>query len=258
MLCRPMSLAALAGALTLALAPAPNARAELVTELVSIRDVGLGSITAPAIHDDGSVATSWSAIGEHARVRVTNDGGETTETELTGYQTIDDMSFTPSGSVAGTGARTDAPPTTDALLITPGAGFAITEPGGQSGDGFAGTLVSDLPSGWLGAEVVATNGAGFGVGGALAFDASFALVDVPFLSTPQGELIELQRLLPESSDWSLRTATGINNANQIVGQGTLGGVETTYVLTFDQHSPSPGGVVLLGLAAIAAMGRRRP
>lgn len=241
----------------IALALAPVAAGELVTELGALRDVGLASITAPAIHDDGTVATSWGGVGAHARVRITGPGGGTTEIELVGYQTFDGMRFTETGAITGTGARTDAPPTTDALLVSADEGVTVTEIGSWTQRASNHLSANELPSGWLAAEINQTNDAGFGVGSGLAFDENFAIVDVAFLWTPSGEVIELQSLLASGTAWSLRTATGINNANEIVGQGLLDGVETTYVLGFHQHAPSPGGVALIGIAAIALATRAR-
>jgi probable HAF family extracellular repeat protein len=57
-----------------------------------------------------------------------------------------------------------------------------------------------------------------------------------------GKAIDLNSLLPAGSGWVLNEADGINDQGQIVGQGTLNGVETSFLLTMGQ------GVVSLASA----------
>jgi len=91
------------------------------------------------------------------------------------------------------------------------------------------------------------------------------LTTVPCGAT--GALTDLNDLLPAGSGWVLRTATGINEAGQIVGEGTLRGQRDgrAYLLTPPgvPTPPSAGGgggartpapAVLVGVALFAALG----
>jgi len=45
-----------------------------------------------------------------------------------------------------------------------------------------------------------------------------------------GSMKDLNDLIPAGSGWVLTEATGINDSGQIVGNGTLGGVERAFLL----------------------------
>lgn len=73
---------------------------------------------------------------------------------------------------------------------------------------------------------------------------------VPFLYS-DGRMIDLNRLLPENSGWTLYDAVAINNAGQILGVGDRG----AYIMTPVAFVPlPPAGLLLLsGLLAIFSM-----
>jgi probable HAF family extracellular repeat protein len=74
-----------------------------------------------------------------------------------------------------------------------------------------------------------------------------------FAWTLSDGLVNLNSRLVGGAGWSLFGASGINDAGQIVGWGTLDGVATGYVLT---PIPSPGAAMVLGLGGLF-IGRRR-
>ena len=51
-----------------------------------------------------------------------------------------------------------------------------------------------------------------------------------------GSIQSLLSLLPTTSDWSNLNATGINDAGQIVGQGTYNGQQVGFLMTPDANS----------------------
>jgi len=59
-----------------------------------------------------------------------------------------------------------------------------------------------------------------------------------------GTLIDLNTLLPANSGWILQRATGINDAGQIVGYGTLNGLLTGFLLTPTPPTPTTGAGTL--------------
>jgi len=68
-----------------------------------------------------------------------------------------------------------------------------------------------------------------------------------------GEIIDLNSLLPVGSGWTLVSAFGVNEAGWIVGTGTFQNGEThAYLLT-----PEPATLSLLALGGLAMMRRRR-
>jgi probable HAF family extracellular repeat protein len=61
-------------------------------------------------------------------------------------------------------------------------------------------------------------------------------------------MIDLNSLLPAQSGWILEYAVGINDAGQIVGGGTLNGVDHSWMMTV----PAPGtGAILLAALGFA-------
>jgi hypothetical protein len=63
-----------------------------------------------------------------------------------------------------------------------------------------------------------------------------------------GSIQALLSLLPGSSGWSNLNATGINDAGQIVGQGTFDGQQVAFLMTPDAV-PEPGTLAVWGLLA---------
>jgi probable HAF family extracellular repeat protein len=64
-----------------------------------------------------------------------------------------------------------------------------------------------------------------------------------------GVPIDLNTLLPAGSGWSLLSAEGINNADDIVGFGTIGGVQHGFLLT---AVPEPTSALML-VTALAGL-----
>ncbi len=111
-----------------------------------------------------------------------------------------------------------------------------------------------LGSGFGTAEAISPNG--LVVGGSR--DANNVLQ--AFLWYQNGVITDLNTFLPANSGWQLTEATGINNAGQIVGNGTFGGQQHAFLLDLNGQSaaaPEPGSWTL-GIAAMALMqgGRR--
>jgi uncharacterized membrane protein len=76
-----------------------------------------------------------------------------------------------------------------------------------------------------------------------------------FLYT-DGTLRLLASLIPHASGWSNLNATAINDAGQIVGQGSINGREHAFEMTPIAGSvPEPGTLALWGLLASAAAAR---
>jgi probable HAF family extracellular repeat protein len=66
----------------------------------------------------------------------------------------------------------------------------------------------------------------------------------------------LNDLIPADSGWVLSEAHGINDAGQIVGVGTVGGLFHAFLLT--PATPEPSGAAMALIAAIALLsGRQR-
>jgi probable HAF family extracellular repeat protein len=62
-----------------------------------------------------------------------------------------------------------------------------------------------------------------------------------------GAMLDLNNLLEGAPGWTLKSASGINDAGQIVGLGSIDGVTHGYLLT---PVPEPSGLVLAGLGLI--------
>ena len=70
-----------------------------------------------------------------------------------------------------------------------------------------------------------------------------------------GSMVDLNSLLPANSGWVLTDALRINDAGQIIGLGTLNGVDSVFELTL---APVPSTIGLLaGGIVMLAWGRRR-
>jgi len=70
--------------------------------------------------------------------------------------------------------------------------------------------------------------------------------------------LDLNNLLPPSSGWILTSATGINNAGQIVGYGiNPQGTYSGYLLTPNQV-PEPSVLAIFGLASLGLAARKLP
>jgi probable HAF family extracellular repeat protein len=75
-----------------------------------------------------------------------------------------------------------------------------------------------------------------------------------------GQVIDLNTLLPADSGWTLNDATGINDLGQIVGDGTYDGQEEAFLLTPTGaiSIPEPGGISLVaGLCLLVIRPRRK-
>jgi probable HAF family extracellular repeat protein len=78
-----------------------------------------------------------------------------------------------------------------------------------------------------------------------------------------GQMTDLNSLLPANSGWILDNASAINNKGQIVGSmHKAGGPETPFLLTPTTQAPEPSSLVLLGLGGLGLAGyasrRRNP
>lgn len=75
------------------------------------------------------------------------------------------------------------------------------------------------------------NDAGAVVGEAAAAGGATSAGSRAFLYVAGGRLTDLNRQIPANSGWVLNTAFGINNRGQIVGVGTVNGVQRAFLLT---------------------------
>jgi uncharacterized membrane protein len=90
---------------------------------------------------------------------------------------------------------------------------------------------------------------------AAALNSSDQAVGNGFLYS-NGSMRSLLGLLPVSSGWSNLNATGINDAGQIVGQGTFDGQQVAFLMTPDAiEAPEPGTLAMWGLITAVAAGR---
>ncbi len=79
-----------------------------------------------------------------------------------------------------------------------------------------------------------------------------------FLWSPLGGMVDLNDLIDPSLGWTLTSATGINNAGQITGMGTINGRVHAFVLTPGSVVvPAPPSLVLLGVGGLAVAGWNR-
>jgi len=69
-----------------------------------------------------------------------------------------------------------------------------------------------------------------------------------------GTMLDLNNLLEDAPGWTLISASGINDAGQIIGLGTYNGVTHGYLLT---PVPEPQGFVLAGLGLLSLFALRR-
>ncbi len=74
--------------------------------------------------------------------------------------------------------------------------------------------------------------------------------DHAFIYT-NGQVLDLNSLIPPGSGWHLDEAFGINNAGQIVGQGTIDGNQRAFLLT-PQAVPEPQTLALYAGAILAS------
>jgi probable HAF family extracellular repeat protein len=79
-----------------------------------------------------------------------------------------------------------------------------------------------------------------------------------------GAMTDLNSLIDQNSGWVLRSATGINNAGDIVGYGTDSSGQTHAFLLTPETSPSgsssvpePASAATLGVAGLLLLRRRR-
>ncbi|MEM9083054.1 MAG: hypothetical protein AAGB34_05605 [Planctomycetota bacterium] len=113
----------------------------------------------------------------------------------------------------------------------------------------------DQDPAWLGAEAVAINNQGYVIGNALTLVNGWQLTDVPFVWTPDGELLTLASLI-DDTDWEFLSADAINDQNQIAGRALYQGVATTFLLDLDTI-PSPGSLTLFALSGAIVIIRGR-
>ncbi len=69
-----------------------------------------------------------------------------------------------------------------------------------------------------------------------------------------GQMLDLNALLPDGSGWVLQRAYTIDDAGEIVGVGTFDGTRSGFRLT---PVPEPTGVVLIGAMVATGLARRR-
>ena len=123
----------------------------------------------------------------------------------------------------------------------------------HGGSGSLSLLTDDLGTlGGLNSEALAINNEGLIVGDAYTTgnaEHAFLYCD--------GSMQDLNNLIAANSGWTLTAATAINNFDQIVGYGTVGGVTHAFLLT---TVPEPSTLTLLGGSAVGLVGyclRRR-
>lgn len=100
---------------------------------------------------------------------------------------------------------------------------------------------------------------GFGINGlgqAVGYAATAGnATSAAFLADLSGPMQNLNDLIPGDSGWVLGEARGINDAGQIVGVGTVGGLSHAFLLT--PAAPEPGILGMTLFAAVAMLSRRR-
>lgn len=82
-------------------------------------------------------------------------------------------------------------------------------------------------------------------------EAPMAITDAPFLYE-NGNMVDLNSLLPGNSDWKLWYAVAINNDGQILGKGNHG----AFIMTPVSSVPLPSTAWLMGSALLALLGLR--
>ncbi len=112
-----------------------------------------------------------------------------------------------------------------------------------------GTLGGDL------SKAFAINDLGQIVGNARIPKSGASAVQHAFI-WQDGEMTDLNDLIPADSGWELQVARGINNRGQIVGYGYIGNEQHAFLLT-PIPEPSVLALALLGLAGVAARATRR-
>jgi probable HAF family extracellular repeat protein len=95
---------------------------------------------------------------------------------------------------------------------------------------YAGGVMQDLGAFHVYSSGLAINSAGVVVGSADVRNNTGFLVYHAVVYR-NGAPVDLNKLIPSRSGWVLSEATGINDAGQIVGNGTLRGVQHGFVLT---------------------------
>lgn len=185
---------------------------------------------------DGSVVMSVSALGVEQPRTMRLDGEQWTDLGDPSATGADGWLVVRGGSSHGdlVGGGSAAPgEAMQPVLITPDGAIAAL----------------GLMDGWIGAEALAVNGAGWVVGEATVFDASsFELRGQAFAWHESVGLIELEG----DGGWTLLSATGISDDGWVVGVGVLDGVERVYATRI----PAPASVLLIGASAVWL--RRRP
>ncbi|MGE0373746.1 MAG: hypothetical protein AB7Q01_17950 [Gammaproteobacteria bacterium] len=119
------------------------------------------------------------------------------------------------------------------------------------------TDLGDLPGGYDEGAATDINDAGWIVGHSHSGEDEFTRA---FLWRPDTGMVDLNSLIDPADSlrgaFTLWLAEGINNAGQIVGQGSLNGIPRAFLAT---PVPIPGGIRMLvsGIAALCTLPRRR-
>jgi probable HAF family extracellular repeat protein len=234
-----------------------------------ITDLGAGSY-ATAINNSGEAA------GGNGQAFVENKGVITELGTLAGGNWSSAYGINAEGTVAGYGNVAGG--AFEAFVWSAGSGLtALGTLGGSSSYAIAindlgqivghSTVADGYDNAFVDSNGVLRDLGTLGGGNSYAYDINNAGVIVGYSSLAgntvthafayvNGQMIDLNSLLPTNSGWVLNTAYGINNQGDIVGTGTHNGQEQSFVLdpaqfgTSSVPEPATAGMLAAGLIAL--------
>ncbi len=180
--------------------------------LTDLGTLGGSKSSAAAIGASEQITGTASIPGDTASHAFLYSGGTMTDLGTLGGTNSSGTAISSSGFVAGT-SDIAGDGATHAFVARPGLNV-----------GQVGTLMDlgALP-GYTNSHAMGVNDAGQVVGAAENLDGTNVTGSSAFVTTPDGNMVDLNSLIPADSGWQLTSATAINNAGQIVGTGILNG-----------------------------------